>query len=351
MPTALECADLSKSFDGHVVLRQVNLTVYQGTLAALLGPSGCGKTTLLRLIAGFEQPDGGIIRINGQRAAGQGRGVPPEARRVGMVFQEYALFHHLDVAANVAFGLRGTMREKRRRVAELLELVGLSGCDRRMPHELSGGQQQRVALARALAPHPAVLLLDEPFSNLDAALRLQVRTEVRSILKAAGTTCVFVTHDQEEALSLADEVAVMLDGQIAQMASPQQVYHRPTTRAVAAFVGEANFLQGYADGAWAGCSLGHLPLTTSARGPVELLIRPESLHLTPANGSAAVAAVQWCEFYGHDQRLGITLTDGTSLIARLGPEDTFAVGERVAVRVRHPVIPFPRSSFSPKSQI
>ncbi len=334
----LHCEGLFKAFDGQPVVRGVDLRARAGQIIGLLGPSGCGKTTTLRLIAGFEWPDAGRIVIQGRTVVGPGERVPPEARRVGMVFQEYALFPHLDVAGNVAFGLNLPPREKAARTAELLALVGLADLERRSPHELSGGQQQRVALARALAPEPQVLLLDEPFSNLDAALRAQVRGEVRAILKAAGTTCVFVTHDQEEALSLADEVAVMFDGQIAQCAAPETLYHRPASRSVAAFVGEANFLPGEAAGDAARCALGLVPLAEPTRGPVELLIRPEGLRL---DGDGAPALVIWREFYGHDQRVGLRLADGMLLVARLDARQSVAPGDSVRVSARPPARAFP----------
>jgi iron(III) transport system ATP-binding protein len=334
----LECFNLNKTFDDCAAVRNLSLTVRQGQLVALLGPSGCGKTTLLRLIAGFEWPDSGTIIINGRMVAGEAR-IPAEERRVGMVFQEYALFPHLDVSANISFGLRGSAREKQARVDEMLQLVGLTALGSRYPHELSGGQQQRIALARALAPRPDILLLDEPFSNLDAALRSQVRSEVHTILKAARTTCVFVTHDQEEALSLADEVAVMMDGRIMQSAAPQQVYLHPVNRAVAAFVGEANFLSGQAEGHIVKCALGALPLLNSAHGPVDILIRPENLNLT---GTAETnAEVTWKEFYGHDQRIGLRLDNGTTLVARLDASRILDTDQRVGVLVNSPVLAFP----------
>ncbi len=235
---------VSKRFGaaGPPAVDGLSLRVSEGEILALLGPSGCGKTTTLRLIAGLESPDAGTITLRGQIVAGPGRAVPPEERGVGIVFQDYALFPHLTVADNVAFGLPRAAR--RSRVEAVLELVGLGGFGPRYPHELSGGQQQRVALARALAPAPALLLLDEPFSNLDADLRAQMRDEVERILRTSGTTAVFVTHDQEEAFTLADRVGVLLAGRIEQLAPPQELYHRPATRFVAAFVGAADFLPG-----------------------------------------------------------------------------------------------------------
>ena len=264
MTEILACQGLSKSFDGQRILSDLSLRVEAGQFVALLGPSGCGKTTTLRLIAGFETPDAGTISIQGRRVADATKNLPPEQRNIGMVFQEYALFPHLSVADNISFGLRVSRGAKKQRVNELLELVGLDGLADRMPHALSGGQQQRVALARALAPSPAILLLDEPFSNLDAALRTQVRMEVHGILSAASVTSVFVTHDQEEALSLGDQVAVMFDGRIAQISTPQQIYTRPATAEVAAFVGEANFLPGTAEGSYARSELGSVALVEDA---------------------------------------------------------------------------------------
>ncbi len=221
----------------------LSLRVAEGEILALLGPSGCGKTTTLRLIAGLESPDAGTITLRGQVVAGPGRAVPPEERGIGIVFQDYALFPHLTVADNVAFGLPRDGATGAR-VEPVLDLVGLGGFGARYPHELSGGQQQRVALARALAPAPALMLLDEPFSNLDADLRAQMRDEVERILRTSGTTAVFVTHDQEEAFTLADRVGVLQAGRIEQLAPPQELYHRPATRFVAAFVGAADFLPG-----------------------------------------------------------------------------------------------------------
>ena len=291
MTNALQCIQLSKQFGDVVALDSADLTVPTGRLLALLGPSGGGKTTLLRLVAGFETPDSGEIRIKGQPVASAATFVEPEDRHVGMVFQDYALFPHLNVADNVGFGLA---RGDQRRTSDMLALVGLAGVGKRMPYELSGGQQQRVALARALAPKPDIVLLDEPFSNLDTALRAQVRTDVRTILRDAGTTAVFVTHDQEEALSLADDVAVILDGRIIQVAEPQHLYHHPVSQSVATFVGEANFLPGEAAGETVDCVLGQLRLFQAANGPVEIMIRPEGCSCTKR--PMARAQVVWREF-------------------------------------------------------
>lgn len=288
---ALQCARVGKTYGSTVVTEDLNLTVSPGEICALLGPSGCGKTTTLRLIAGFEHLDTGTIAIAGRivAAANDGRMTftPPEQRRVGMVFQDYALFPHLTVRENVGFGLR---REEGSAAEDALALVGLEALRDRMPGQLSGGQQQRVALARALAPRPDILLLDEPFSNLDASMRGRVRQEVRSILRSAGATAVLVTHDQEEAFTLADRVAVMLDGRIAQIDRAEEVYLRPKTRAIADFLGNATFLPGYAAGTAVECALGRFPLHRPATGEVSVMIRPEAacLEVEQAQGAPGI---------------------------------------------------------------
>lgn len=339
---ALEVSKLSKTYGSATALRDATFVLRAGQFLTLLGPSGCGKTTTLRLIAGFEPPDTGTIQIHGRAVSGQGFTVPPEQRRVGMVFQDYALFPHLDVAGNVGFGLRGDKKTKMARVEEMLALVGLSAFADRMPGALSGGQQQRVALARALAPQPELLLLDEPFSHLDAALRAQVRGELRTILRQAGVSAVFVTHDQEEALSLSDWVAVMFDGRVEQVAPPRTLYTRPATRRVAEFVGEAFWLPAQADGLFASCALGNVALADSASGAVDLLIRPESL-LIDTVGQGTAAVVEWREYYGHDQRIGVRLADGTRLVGRAGPEHAISVGQNVGVRARTAVLPYAKT--------
>jgi len=338
---------VSKSFGATEAVRDLNLELTKGKTLALLGPSGCGKTTTLRLLAGFESPDAGEIEIAGRPVAGGGASIAPEKRRVGMVFQDYALFSHLTVAKNVAYGLKRVFAGKKReaRVAEVLGLARLEGLENRMPHELSGGQQQRVALARALAPEPAVVLLDEPFSNLDAALRVQMRSEMREILKAAGATAVFVTHDQAEALSFADEVAVMFDGKIVQVAPPEDLYHRPATRGVAEFVGEANFVPGTAEGGRLRCALGDVPACGECIGNVEAMLRPEALHLrAPTNGEddGVGATVIAREFYGHDQLVKLRLDSGPILCSRLGGGPGFKPGERVLVETRGTAVVLPR---------
>lgn len=335
--TAVRCHELSKSFGRVSAVEGVNLALPQGRFLALLGPSGCGKTTTLRLLAGFEVPDRGKIEIGGRLVSAPGLHVPPEGRSVGMVFQEYALFPHLNIADNVAYGIPKGV-DKKKRVAEMLELVGLTDLASRMPHELSGGQQQRVALARALAPQPTLILLDEPFSNLDAALRQSVREEVRQILRQAGATVIFVTHDQEEALSLADEVAVMIEGTILQSGPPQQVYLRPARREVAEFVGEANFLAGEAHGSSVTCALGDLPLAETAHGAVEILIRPEMVLLHPDPEGAG--CVERVSFFGHDQMVQVSLPHGVRLQARTQPRLDLIPGSHVQVAVEGAVVAY-----------
>jgi iron(III) transport system ATP-binding protein len=334
----LSTRGVTRAFGDVVAVDRVDLDVHRGDIVALLGPSGCGKTTMLRLLAGFERADAGTISIDGRAVDGGGTWVPPNRREVGMVFQDYALFPHLDVLGNVSFGLPRRSRRRRERDSALeraLDLVGLRGLEHRYPHELSGGQQQRVALARALAPEPAVILLDEPFSNLDAGLRAQVRTDLHRILTTAGATAVFVTHDQEEALSVADEVAVMADGRIVQLAHPEQLYHTPADRTVATFVGEADFIRGEAHDGVVASDLGPLALAVPLGGVVEVLVRPEDLHLAKdAHGDATVVGR---EFYGHDQMLYVRLPGGRVARARLGPITDLAPGDRCRVSVPRPL--------------
>jgi iron(III) transport system ATP-binding protein len=336
----------SKSFGATPVLRDVSLRVEPGALVALLGPSGCGKTTLLRVIAGLERPDAGTVTVGGRQLTGPGVHVAPERRRIGMVFQDWALFPHLSVAHNVAYGLPGSDRRARdRRVAEALAMVGLAGLGDRLPATLSGGQQQRVALARALAPQPSVLLLDEPFSNLDTALRVQVRSEVHRLLADVGITTVFVTHDQEEAFVLGDEVAVMRAGQVVQQAAPAELYRTPADRWVASFVGDANLVAGTAAGSQAETALGAVPLSTATSGPVEVLVRPEEIAVD-AEGADRIRLV---EFYGHDTVYVVDLAAGGEVRVRQGAAPRFGRGERVRLRyagpatIAYPVVAAPRS--------
>jgi iron(III) transport system ATP-binding protein len=321
----------------------LDLAARPGEFIALLGPSGCGKTTTLRLVAGFEQPDRGTVEIDGQIVAGDDRFMPPERRRIGMMFQEYALFPHLTVGKNVAYGIpRGEDRD--RRVDDALSLVDLAGFRDRMPHQLSGGQQQRVALARALATRPVVMLLDEPFSNLDPERRIQIRADVRAILKRAGVTVLLVTHDQEEALSLADRVAVMLEGRVEQLSTPEELYHYPASRAVANFIGDAQWLPGLADGEQVVTSIGEVAAHNPSHGPVDVLIRPEMIELCPpeqvAPGRAGVIVDR--QFFGHDQLATVELATGEQLQSRWISREWRRPGDRVGIRLHGPAQVFPR---------
>lgn len=335
---------LDKSFGETPVLRDVDLALARESVLALLGPSGCGKTTLLRCIAGLERPDAGAVRIGGREVAGPGSWIAPERRRVGMVFQDSALFPHMSVARNVAYGLgRGTdRRERRRRVAEALELVGLAGLEDRSPLTLSGGQAQRVALARALAPRPSVLLLDEPFASLDAPLRAQLREEVPRLLREVGCAALFVTHDQHEALQVGDQVAVMLDGRIAQIGTPDAVYSGPASIAVAGFIGDANVLCGSADGtAEATTAIGLVPLEDAIRGPVLIVARPEEIRVEPGGE----CRVQDVEFYGHDSVYLLACADGTRVRARVLGPPRLGVGDAASAAFCGPAVSaFPGSS-------
>ncbi|MGI8984834.1 MAG: ABC transporter ATP-binding protein [Acidimicrobiales bacterium] len=337
MSGAVECLAVSKAFGEVRALRDTDLTLAKGTLTAVLGPSGCGKTTLLRAIAGFERIDAGSILVSGQAVAGPRLHLPPERRRVTIVPQEQALFPHLSVAGNVGYGVRRG-GERAKAVAAMLELAGLAGLDNRMPHELSGGQQQRVALARALAPDPSVVLLDEPFGSLDAALREEIRSEVAGVLRASGATSLLVTHDQEEALSMADSVAVMRSGVIVQHGPPQEVYRRPADLWVANFVGRANILAGRATGRWAETALGVLDLAEPLDGPADIVIRPEQLHVAAGAGTATVEGRR---YFGHDVVIAVRLVSGDRVLVRLPSADPLPVGGTVTVTCREPVLAFP----------
>ena len=338
---AVRMVDIAKSFGSVVALDRFELDVMPGQTLCLLGPSGCGKTTALRLIAGFERPDRGFIEIKGRRVAAAGASVPPERRRVGMVFQDFALFPHLSVRQNVAYGIRRDP-DRHVRVSELLEMVGLATDADRMPHELSGGMQQRVAVARALAPRPDVILLDEPFSNLDQALRTQLRGEVREILRNAKATAVFVTHDQEEALTIGDHVCVMARGYVEQCAAPEIVYAEPASPFVASFVGVANLVHAdVADGV-AHTRLGPVRLIgrrdERPEGRALVVLRPEHFELHEAPDGPATAD-RWRvidrRFSGSELLLEVLAGDGQRLWCEAGQNvRRLTVGDSVEVRLR-----------------
>jgi iron(III) transport system ATP-binding protein len=310
MSDGLEISGLAKSFGATPVLRDVSFTAPPGSLTAILGASGGGKTTLLRLIAGFETPDAGDIRLAGALLASGATAQPPERRAIGYVAQEGALFPHLNVADNITFGLPRAERRTRHRVAELLRLLDLpAGFADRAPQELSGGQQQRVALARALAPNPKLVLLDEPFSALDAGLRAETRQAVAAALQAAGATAILVTHDQEEAFFMGSQVGVLQAGRLAQMSPPERLYRHPTSAALAYFLGEAVFLPGLAAAGLVDCALGTLILADPLiQGDVQVMLRPEQIRVfTEAQVGRIAARVRDVKFYGHDALVRFTV--------------------------------------------
>lgn len=343
---ALDIAALAKSFGGQEVLHGVDLNVTAGTITAVVGASGCGKTTLLRLVAGFETPDRGTVSIAGRQVASASRCTPAHRRDVGYVAQDGALFPHLTVGQNIAYGLSGPAR--RDRVVELLETVSLDASyAARRPHELSGGQQQRVALARALARKPAVMLLDEPFSALDTGLRASTRKAVSSLLTDAGVTTLLVTHDQEEALSIADQVAVMRDGRFTKVGVPQSVYRKPNDRFTAEFLGDCVLLPCTVTGGVAECALGRLPVYDAIDGTATVMLRPEQLVATvlsddlPAD-ERGVATVLASEFRGHDVILTVDLGgDSAPITVRQHSVSPPEVDAKVRLTVNGTAVVFP----------
>lgn len=338
---AVRLSGVSKAFGDVVALDDVSLELEAGTMLALLGPSGCGKTTVLRLISGFEQPDAGSIDVIGRRVASPTSMVPPERRRVGLVFQDLALFPHLSVRDNVVYGIRRDA-DHAVRTDELLELVGLAGDGERMPHELSGGMQQRVALARALAPRPDVLLLDEPFSSLDQAMRTQLRAEVRQILREARQSSIFVTHDQGEALTVADKVAVMARGKILQAAPPELIYAEPATPYVATFVGVANLVSADVRGGSASTRFGGVRLINTDEqqpdGHALCLLRPEHFSIVEEpDGPASPDGWEVIDrrFSGSEILFELRSADGERLWVEAGSRVRhLGLGDRVHVEVR-----------------
>lgn len=327
---ALHCSEISKSFGRTLAVQKVSLDLEQGKFLALLGPSGCGKTTLLRLISGFEAPDEGTIEIGNRIVSGPDEFVPPEKRRVGIVFQDYALFPHMDVAANIAFGLPKYI-DRKKRLQEMLSLVGLSGLASRMPHELSGGEQQRVALARALAPSPNLLLMDEPFSNLDADLRVRIRAEVKDILTRAGTTVIFVTHDQQEALFMGDLVGVMNARRIEQIDTPEAIFKKPATPFVARFIGTADFITGMVKNGVVVTEIGNLPVqeTLPFERAVNVMLRPNIIKIQPDPNGAGVITGR--TFLGSHYLYQVHLPSGATIHSLQDCDCSYAAGTHVAV--------------------
>lgn len=331
----LSLVDITKSFGSETILEGISFSVPRGSTLALLGPSGCGKTTMLRIIAGLEHPDSGEVWSGSRLLTGLGTFVDVRYRRIGMVFQDLALFPHMTVFKNVAYGLGGrSFGERKKHQLEVVEnaiaLVGLEGLEHRRPHQLSGGQQQRVALARALVPKPEVILFDEPFASLDTSLRIEVRTEVHELLHSLGTTAVFVTHDQEEAFVIGEEVVVMADKQIVQHDRPSVLYSKPISRWVGQFVGQANMVSATVRGASAETVLGAIELDQDyPSGQADVLIRPEHLEMLPGGGGS----VELVEYHGHDTMYAIRLADGLVVKALLpGSSPQFDHGSEVELR-------------------
>ncbi|WP_068635156.1 ABC transporter ATP-binding protein [Thauera butanivorans] len=339
----LQLTDIDLAFGSHRIVQKLSFSLEKGRIGCLLGPSGCGKTTVLRCIAGFERVAAGEIRLDGRVVSTAGEHLAPEQRRIGMVFQDYALFPHLTVADNIAFGLRKESAEARRaRVAELLKLVGLSDQGHKYPHEMSGGQQQRVALARALAPRPSLLLLDEPFSNLDVELRERLSHEVRDIIKATGTTAILVTHDQHEAFAVADEIGIMHEGRIQQWDTPYNLYHEPANRFVADFIGQGVFVDGQMlDERRVRIELGildsHVPLSCGDHkacrpdAAVDVLLRPDDIIHDDA--SPLKAEVLHKAFRGADILYTLRLASGARVLSLVPSHHNHAIGEHIGIRL------------------
>jgi iron(III) transport system ATP-binding protein len=352
----LELDGVSKHFGSETVIEDLSLSVREGEILTLLGPSGCGKTTTLRLVAGLDRPDAGEVRLNGEVVSGPGKFTAPEQRGIGVVFQEFALFPHLTARENIAFGLHEWDRgETEARVDEMLDLVGLDTQGDSYPDELSGGQQQRVALARSLAPEPAMLLLDEPFSNLDVDLRVEMREEVRRILKEAGVTAVSVTHDQEEAMSISDRVAVVNDGQIEQIGAPEQVFQHPESRFVAGFLGHASFLSGYVRGAEVETGVGVVPrdqihglATEYDMTRIDVLVRPDDVSAVPTaggeDGTAGNGHIVARRYLGPTILYEVELDNGDRVQCMHNHDEQVELDERVRVSLEadHDLAWFPR---------
>lgn len=333
----LQVEQLSHAYGKRTIVDQASFTLEAGRIGCLLGPSGCGKTTLLRCLAGFETPHGGRILLNGNTLFADGQSMPAQQRGIGMVFQDYALFPHLDIADNIGFGLHKLERgQRQQRIAELLSLIGLEHLAERYPHQLSGGQQQRVALARALAPRPSLLLMDEPFSNLDVDLRKRLGQEVRNLLKHEGITAMLVTHDQEEAFAIADEIGIVNHGRIAQWDTPYNLYHRPLDRFVADFIGEGTLLPGTVQ---AGGKIvielgeinGRMPADCCLGCTADVLIRPDDILHDDA--SPLQARVLNKAFRGAEFLYTLELESGAQVLSLVPSHHDHAIGEKIGIRM------------------
>ena len=333
--SVLELRGVTCSYDsGRPAVRDISFAAKEGEILCLLGPSGCGKTTILRAIAGFEPVQSGQIFLSDQLVSSTNQMLPTEARHVGMVFQEYALFPHLRVQDNIAFGLRHLNRRERKvRVQDMLRLVGLEGFERRYPHELSGGQQQRVALARALVQHPVVLLLDEPFSNLDPDMASRMRQELHDLLRRTKTTTILVTHDHDEAFAMADRIAVLNEGHLEQFDTPETIYHMPATPFVADFVGQADFIPGTVSHGMVHTELGEFPNTLECEDgtTVVVMIRPDDIHLVPTKG--ATSHVLSRQFRGSENLYAVSLPSGQVVHSSQGSTSVYQEGTPVELRV------------------
>lgn len=350
----LALEDIVRDFGTELAVDHLNLEVYEGELLTLLGPSGCGKTTVLRCIAGLERLDAGRIVLDGEEIASTKRSVPPERRDVGLVFQDFALFPHLSARENIAFGIKDWPDDTRsERVDELLGLIDLEEQATSKPDELSGGQRQRVALARSLAPEPSILLLDEPFSNLDEAQRVRMREEVRRILKAAGVTAISVTHDQEEALSISDRLAVMVDGHIEQQGHPEAIFQQPRSRFVADFLGHASFLPGDVEGEYVETAIGPIPLkqihglTEDYQGTaIDVLVRPDDVAALPAPENRSDGHLIYRRYLGPSVLYRVEMHDGTTIESLHNHTDQIDLDEPISVHLTadHDLAWFPRES-------
>lgn len=345
----LQVNALTHAYGERSIVEDITFSLASGQIGCLLGPSGCGKTTLLRCLAGFETPSSGAIALNGREVFGPGRNIPPQQRGIGMVFQDYALFPHLNIADNIGFGLHKQPKPARQaRVAELLQLIGLENLGKRYPHQLSGGQQQRVALARALAPKPTLLLMDEPFSNLDVDLRKRLGEDIRRLLKHEGMTAILVTHDQEEAFAIADEIGIVHQGHIAQWATPYQLYHEPANRFVADFIGEGTLIPGKAlhpdlIEIELGNVSGKTPADCGLGCNLDVLIRPDDIQHDDT--SPLQAKVLHKTFRGAEFLYTLELASGTQVLSLVPSHHDHAIGESIGIRLQiEHVIAFCRSN-------